>query len=93
MTGSNENVIEFLRDQKTATCTFCQQKFINRIRKLAASHPKDCQIVAENKDGSIVGHIPTSWIKLNPPKQISDKQRETLRQNLLNAQHIGHEKG
>lgn len=58
-----ENVIEWYTGSKTATVTFTQQKFINRIRRLqnAGEH---VEIVAENADGSITAHIPLSAIHL-----------------------------
>lgn len=51
-----ENAIEWYTGSKTATVTFTQKKFINRIRRLqnAGEH---VEIVAENADGSITAHI------------------------------------
>lgn len=89
--GENENAIEFLKDSDRATATLCQGRFIIRVRKLAESHPGECQIVAENKSGSIVAHIPTSWIKINPPRELSEEERqkraEQMRQNLFYAEN------
>lgn len=73
-----ENVIEFIRDQKRATVTFSQGRYISRIKKLAADHPDECQIVAENKDGSICAHIPVSWIRINPGMDLTDEQKARL---------------
>lgn len=80
----NENVIEFISNEKTAGITFSQQKYITKIRKLAASHPDECKILAENSDGSIFAHVPTSWIKVSPPKQmnISEERRQQMVDNL-----------
>lgn len=61
-----ENVIEFLVNQKIATVTLSQRKYVNRVRKLSQEFPEACQIVADNKDGSIMAHIPTRWIRINP---------------------------
>lgn len=52
-----ENVIEFIGDEKRATVTFSQGRYKSRIRKLAEEHPEECQIMAENKDGSLCAHI------------------------------------
>ncbi|MCD8120818.1 MAG: hypothetical protein LUE65_01065 [Clostridiales bacterium] len=79
--GENENVIEFLKDSDRATLTFCQGRFITRVRKLAESYP-ECQIVVENKSGSVVAHIPTSWIKVNPPKRYTAEQRAKMGERL-----------
>lgn len=87
MDSMNENVIEFLRDEKTATVTFCQGRFITKIRKLTERFPDDVIITHENNDGSIVAHVPTRWIRINPPKEMSDEYKEQLaergRNNLL----------
>lgn len=58
ITGTNENAIEFITDSKRATVTFTQGRYKSRIKKLAESHPEECQIVAENQDGSLCAHIP-----------------------------------
>lgn len=55
------------------------------IRKLAEKHPEDCQIIADNEDGSICAHVPVSWLRIFPPRQYTEEQRqqmgERLRQN------------
>lgn len=74
----NENAIEFLKDQKQATGTFSQGRYISRIRKLAEQYPDECQITAENPDGTIVAHFPVRWIKINPPKELTEEQRAEI---------------
>ena len=82
MDDFKENVIEFLKDQKVATVTFCQGRYVSRIRELAERKPDKCQITAENMDGSIVAHIPTSWVRINPEKNLSDEQRQEMAERL-----------
>lgn len=77
-----ENVIEFIENEKRATVTFSQGRFKSRIRKLAAEHPEECQIMKENKDGSLLAHVPVSWIKINPTRQLSDEQRNELAERI-----------
>lgn len=86
--ASHENVIEFLKNGKTATCTFCQGKYINKIKKLAENHPEDVRICKENSDGSIVAHIPTSYIRLVAPskKQLSEEELQILRERMTRIQ-------
>ena len=81
--GANENVIEFIKDSKMATGTFTQIREISKIKKLAAQRPEECQIVEENSDGSIVAHFPVSWVKIRPPKEVSDFQREIARARMI----------
>ena len=78
----NENVIEFLENQERAMVTLSQGRYKSKIRRLATEHPESCEIVAENSDGSIYAHIPTSWIKISPPKEVSEIQRERTRERI-----------
>lgn len=80
--GYSENVIEWVKDQKTATLTLSQRRVISRVKKLAESHPDHCQLVAENKDGSICAHIPVNWIRINPPRELSEEQRQQIVERL-----------
>lgn len=70
MDRCKENMIEFLEDEQRATVTFSQGRYKSRIRKLATDRPAECQIVAENTDGSLCSYIPVAWIKINPTKQL-----------------------
>ena len=87
-----ENVIEFLENQQQATVTFSQGRYKTRIRKLAEARPEECQIVAENKDGSICAHIPTAWVRIAPPPVRTEAQREASRRNALKLPRAGREK-
>jgi predicted N-acetyltransferase YhbS len=50
------------------------------VRKLAEKYPDEVQIVAENEDGSIVAHIPVSYLKISRGKQdLTEEQREDKR--------------
>ena len=59
-----ENLIEWITGSKTATVTFSQKKYVNRIKRLAEKHPDTIEIVAENEDGSITAHIPVKAVHL-----------------------------
>lgn len=48
------------------------------IRKLSEKHPDDCQIIADNEDGSICAHVPVAWIRISPPKQYTEEQRQQM---------------
>ena len=82
-----ENVIEWIRDEKRATLSLSQRRTISRVKQLAEQYPEECQIVAENKDGSVCAHVPVEWIRINPGMELTEEQRkkkaETLRANRL----------
>lgn len=82
ITAFNDNVIEFLKDNERATVSFSQGRYKTRIRTLAKQRPEACQIVAENKDGSLCAHIPTSWVKIIPTRELSDEQRQEIGERL-----------
>lgn len=83
MEGCVENVIEWIRNEERATLTLSQRRTITRVKELAEQYPNQCKIVAENKDGSICAHVPVRWVKISPPKKVSDEQREISRNNML----------
>lgn len=76
--GCNENCIEFLKDADRATLTLTQGRFKGKVERLAKSHPDQCEIVARNRDGSMCAHVPVDWIRIKPPRELSEKQREVL---------------
>lgn len=80
---SQENAIEWIRNSDIATVTFSQGRYITKIRKLAEKYPDDVQIRSENKDGSIVAHIPVSYIKINNSKrELSEEERKAIGERL-----------
>lgn len=91
----NENVIEWVKDGKTATLSLTQGRTISRVMKLAKSRPEECKIVAQNTDGSVCARVPISWIRINPPKQFTDEQKKEmayrLNGNNFNRANTGNE--
>ena len=76
---NHENCIEFLTSTRTATVSFTNQKHINRIKKLYEEHKDDFKYFVENDDGSVCAKIPLKWVKISPPRMVSDEQREAAR--------------
>mgnify|MGYP000052028622 FL=1 len=82
MDGCNENVIEFMTNDIRATLSFSQGRYKSVIRKLAEKRPEDCQIIADNEDGSICAHVPVSWLRISPPRQYTEEQRQQMGERL-----------
>ncbi len=80
-----ENVIEFLKGEKRATLSLSQARYISQVKKLAEKYPDECQIVANNKDGSICAYVPVSWIVIRRPKELTEEQKRTAAENLLKS--------
>ncbi len=70
-----ENVIEWQKGQQRATVTLSQQRVISRVEKLAEEHPGQCEIVAKHGDGTLCAHIPVAWIRINPPRELTEEER------------------
>lgn len=87
MDRCTENVIEWIENENTATVTFSQKRMITKIKKLAAEHPEEVQITAENMDSSICAHIPVKWVKIGKPKAVSEVNKELHRQ-IMKDYHI-----
>lgn len=82
----NENVLEWYKNEPTATVTFSQGKYITKIRKLAKRFPDECQITHENKDGSIVAHIPVKWIKINnTQREMTEEEKRLAAERIRNT--------
>lgn len=71
----HENAIEFYTEDETATLSLHKRKYANRIKKLKKARPDECDYI-ENADGTICAHVPLSWVKLSPPRRMSDEARE-----------------
>ena len=86
---SNENCIEFLTGQQTATVTFNSRRHITRIKRLYGDRKDDFTYFRENEDGSICAKIPLKWIKINPgsktPRLLTEEQKEELRERMKRA--------
>ncbi len=73
----NESVIEWIRGDKTVTITsYSNSRLTTKLLKYAESHPDDCKIIHINEDGSVLAHVPLKWIKVSPPRRISEEQRQ-----------------
>lgn len=88
-----ENVIEFLKDEQQVGVTFSQGRYKSRIRALAKKYPEKCQIVSENKDGSIYAYIPVTWIRIKPDRILTEKQLEANRRNIQKSRNTADENG
>lgn len=80
---SGENVIEWIRGQKMVTVQLAGgSKLCHRVQKYADLHPDEVQIVATNKDNSIVAHLPLSYIKITRPREYTEEQRQAAAERL-----------
>lgn len=71
----NEIAIEWIKGREKATISaYNNSRLKGKIMKYSESHPEEVDVY-ENIDGSIVAHVPIKWVKVSPPKQISEEQK------------------
>ena len=75
---NNENMIEFLRTDKTCTLSLTSQKYINKIRKLYEKAPEQFEAFKINPDGSVYARVPLKWLKISIPrvKEMTEEQKQ-----------------
>ena len=59
-----DNIIEWYTGDDVARVTFTQQKYINRIERMAKTHAPCVKSLHKNADGSIYAEIPLSAVHL-----------------------------
>lgn len=50
----------------------------SKLMRYAQERPDEVKLMAENKDGSAVFHVPVSYIKVSPPRKVSEEQRKAF---------------
>ena len=83
---NNENIIESADDKDIIdycnnskglmTVFFTRKKWINRIKQYAEQYPSEVQIKYINIDGSIIAHVPVSYLRIVRPTQLSDSEKK-----------------
>lgn len=72
-----EFVIEWIKGNEYAGVTVPSGTALkSKLMKYADSRPDEVKVMAVNKDGSAFFHIPINYIKVSPPRKVSDEQRE-----------------
>lgn len=75
----NEFSIEWTKDRNYAGVTVPSGTALkSKLMRYAQERPDEVKLMAENKDGSAFFHIPISYVKVSPPRKVSEKQREAM---------------
>ena len=91
-----ETALSYL-DDKVMHISTDEQKWKNRLIKMAAQHPDEMTITRrpEENDGCLCCKCPSSWLKISPPVRRSftedqlDAMKERLKYARKNAQVVG----
>lgn len=66
--------------------TMYEKKYMNQINKLAEKHPDEIRIVAGNKDGTMVAHLPKKFVHVNfserTKREMDEDQRAAAAERL-----------
>lgn len=89
MSDFKETNINYLNVDDYATFCSSEKKWINKILALHEKHPDKVIIkyYPENNHGMIYAHVPKSWIKVSPPRQVNytEEQKAAMAERLAAA--------
>lgn len=73
----NEFCIEWLKGDEYAGVTVPSGTALkSKLMRYAQERPDEVKLMAENKDGSAFFHIPISYVKVSPPRKVSEEQKK-----------------
>lgn len=79
----NEFCIEWIKGNDYAGVTVPSGTALkSKLMRYAQERPDEVKLMAENKDGSAFFHIPISYVKVSPPRKVSEAQREAAGERL-----------
>lgn len=79
-----ETIINFNAEEQVASCYTTDKSSIRKWEKLINERPDDVKIVRQYEDLLEI-EVPKKWIKVRPPRQISDEQRAAASERLKAA--------
>lgn len=86
-----ETVFETDSENKFATITTNERKWITKLNKLAEKRPDEVKIVNQPEDnyGYMLVHVPKSYMKLSPPRTVnySEEHKAALTERIKNARN------
>lgn len=72
----NEFAIEWTKDRDYAGVTVPSGTALkSKLMRYAQERPDEVKLKAENRDGSAFFHILISYVKVSPPRKVSDEQK------------------
>lgn len=73
----NEFCIEWIKGNDYAGVTVPSGTALkNKLLRYAEERPDEVKLIVENDDGSAFFHIPVNYVKVSPPRKVSDEQKE-----------------
>lgn len=73
----NEFAIEWTKGRNYAGVTVPSGTALkSKLMRYAQERPDEVKLIVENDDGSAFFHIPVNYVKVSPPRKVSDEQKE-----------------
>ena len=86
-----ETVYEHISGGETFTITAAERWSVSMLRRLKEKYPEQVQITRENKDGSLLAHLPADWMRIVPKRKdtLTDERRAALAERMRkrNSKH------
>lgn len=81
-----ETTINFNEEEATASVYTYNQALQRKLKRLAQERPQDC-VMDETRDygGALVCSIPKRWVKITPPRILSEAEKAQRLQALQKA--------
>lgn len=73
-----ETILLFNEAEATASVYTHNAAFQRLLLELCQSHPAQVSQTADNRRGGLTFEIPKKWIKLAPPRALSEAQKKVL---------------
>ena len=73
----NEFCIEWIKGNDYAGVTVPSGTALkSKLMRYAQERPDEVKVMSVNSDGSAFFHIPINYVKVSPPRKVSDEQKE-----------------
>lgn len=73
-----ETIITFNEKDGTAECFTYNGKLTRRLNELCQSRPEECAHTRNNGNGGQFFIFPKAWVKITPPRILSEAQAQAL---------------
>ncbi len=77
-----ETIISFNEAEATATIYTHNAALVNKLEKIRQNNPLIIEVAQD--EHSRTYNLPKAWIKVRPPRNISDEQRDRMRETVPN---------
>lgn len=91
LNSEKETMILFNEAEETANVYTCNGRMKRRLRELSEVRGDDVKLIRSD-DISVTYAVPKAWVKINPPRQLSDETIKKFRDNAYSRDWTGSRK-